>query len=328
MKRSIHIFLFLSIISCVDPKSNQEKIDVYRFENYLFNSDSTNIIQRKSVWESELGVFTPYFDYYIMNRSSKDETLYCDEILAFINNAQMREVYDTICIKFRDFSYFEKQIQLSFGKWKEMLCMPPPKKIITLFSGFNYGVISQDSMLIIGLDFFLESKSKFYSYLQDPKYIRLQKNSRFLLSYILESWIDYNFNSYNTKSDFLAQMIYKGKIMYLINKLTPYSSQRDKFRFSEDEMIWCENNEFGIWAHFIENDLLFSTQQMEFLSYLNPSPFGKGMPRESPGRISYFTGHKIVSNYMHHNSGISIEELMRETDAQLILKKSKYKPKR
>ena len=93
-------------------------------------------------------------------------------------------------------------------------------------------------------------------------------------------------------------------------------------------MSWCENNEFAIWSYFIENDLLFSIQQREFLSYLNPAPFARGMPRESPGRISYFIGYNIVSNYMRHNSDISIEKLMKETDAQLILKKSKYKPKR
>ncbi len=328
MKRTIYIFLFFSIISCSNDTNNQYEIDIYRFENYLFSSDSTNIVERKSVWEKELGDFTKSFDHYIMHRSNEDDSLYCNELLSFINHSEMREVYDTISLKYRDFDNFEKQLKNTFSKWQDIFVQPPPNKIITLFSGFNYGVISQDSMLIIGLDFFLGSNSKFYSYLQDPEYIRMQKESKFLLSYVLESWVNFNFSNYNMKSDFLSQMIYKGKIMYVINNLIPSSSIEDQFRFSKNEMSWCENNEFAIWSYFIENDLLFSTQQREFLSYLNPAPFARGMPRESPGRISYFIGYKIVSNYMRYNSDINIEKLMKETNAQLILKKSKYKPKR
>ncbi|MEE2931493.1 MAG: hypothetical protein VX370_03090 [Bacteroidota bacterium] len=328
MKRTIYIFLFFSIISCSNDTSNHYDIDIYRFENYLFSSDSTNIVERKSVWEKELGDFVKYFDHYIMHRSNEDDLLYCNELLLFVNNSEMREVYDTIFLKYRDFHNFERQLENAFSKWEDLFTQPPPNKIITLFSGFNYGVISQDSMLIIGLDFFLGSNSKFYSFLQDPEYIRMQKTSKFLLSYALESWINFNFSKYNMKSDFLSQMIYKGKIMYVINKLIPSFSIEDQFRFSKNEMFWCENNEFGIWSYFIENDLLFSIQQREFLSYLNPAPFARGMPRESPGRISYFIGYNIVSNYMRYNSDISIEKLMKETDAQLILTKSKYKPKR
>ena len=95
MKRTIYIFLFFSIISCSNDTSNQYDIDIYRFENYLFNSDSTNIVERKSIWEKELGDFAKYFDHYIMRRSNEDDSLYCNELLSFINNSEMREVYDT-----------------------------------------------------------------------------------------------------------------------------------------------------------------------------------------------------------------------------------------
>ena len=65
-----------------------------------------------------------------------------------------------------------------------------------------------------------------------------------------------------------------------------------------------------------------------YKSLLIVSPFAKGMPRESPGRIGCFVGYKIVNNYMDKNPSIDIDELMKDIDAQLILKKSKYKPKR
>jgi len=64
------------------------------------------------------------------------------------------------------------------------------------------------------------------------------------------------------------------------------------------------------------------------MSYLNYSPFAKGMPKESPGRIAYYIGGNIIDNYMSQNKNISFEDLMKQTDYRLILKESKYKPKR
>ena len=51
----------------------------------------------------------------------------------------------------------------------------------------------------------------------------------------------------------------------------------------------------------------------------------KGMPQESPGRVAYFTGYQIVSDYMKNNK-IDICELMFLTDSRKFLHKSRYKP--
>ena len=52
-------------------------------------------------------------------------------------------------------------------------------KFISMFSGFNYGVIVQDSIVAIGLDFYLGKNSVFYKRLGDPEYLKYRKQSRF-----------------------------------------------------------------------------------------------------------------------------------------------------
>ena len=178
------------------------------------------------------------------------------------------------------------------------------------------------------MDFFLGSSSKFYIYLDDPEYIRFQKQLNFILPYSVESWINYNFSEYNIGTDFLSRMIYKGKIVYLLTKLLPHYSLQRILKFSEDEFSWCQENESAIWSYFIEKELLFSEQEREFLSYLNPSPFAKGMPRESPGCIGYFTGYQIVNNYMQRHVDLSLFDLIKKIDSHDILRKSRYKPKK
>ena len=49
------------------------------------------------------------------------------------------------------------------------------------------------------------------------------------------------------------------------------------------------------------------------------------MSKESPGRLGYWVGFQIVNQYMN-NKSVSLQELMKNTNSQEILLKSKYNP--
>ena len=78
-----------------------------------------------------------------------------------------------------------------------------------MFSGFNYGVIVEDSLVAIGLDFYLGKNSVFYQRLGDPEYLRFQKQARFITPNILEAWYDSFFSFTNKRTNFLSELIYK-----------------------------------------------------------------------------------------------------------------------
>ena len=50
------------------------------------------------------------------------------------------------------------------------------------------------------------------------------------------------------------------------------------------------------------------------------------MPQESPSRIAYYIGYKIINSFMQNNREVTLDELMNYTDYNSILNKSKYKP--
>ena len=142
----------------------------------------------------------------------------------------------------------------------------------------------------------------------------------------MEAWYDSFFSYTNKRMDFLSELIYKGKIIYLLSSTMPKTSLDKLLRYSKSDLDWCERSESSIWAFLIDNDLLFSTRQKDYRSYLNYAPFSKGMTQESPSRIAYFVGYKIVKNYMQRNKDVTLKELMHESDYMSILNKSKYKP--
>jgi hypothetical protein len=100
-----------------------------------------------------------------------------------------------------------------------------------------------------------------------------------------------------------------------------------KIAYTSVQIEWCEKNEADIWKYFIDNNLLYSTNKMDFYrKYFSEAPFTSGFPQDSPGRIGVWLGWQMVRTYMQNNTEISLEKLLSQTDAQFILKHSKYKP--
>lgn len=323
MKYFTTIFLLL-LFACSLNKDDINTIDIFRFENQLFKTNGSNIVADRLEWEGEVGSFA--FSYYNFLFNSNNDTVINNQILSFINNDDMREVYDTINLRFSSISNLKNDLGNSLYNFKNLFSEYPTPNIITMFSGFNYGVIVEDSLVAIGLDFYLGKNSIFYQRLGDPEYLRFQKQARFITPNILEAWYDSFFSYTNKRTNFLSELIYKGKIMYLISNTLENFDLQDQLRFSKTDLKWCDENESSIWAFLIDNDLLFSSREKEYRSYLNHAPFSKGMTQESPSRIAYYIGYKIVEKYMKNNNEVSINELMFEEDFMKILTQSKYKP--
>ena len=332
MKR-ILLFCLLVLISFLvaiwffTPFNTVEKVvlKVNRFERELFSIDAENLIQKANKWDKNFGSFNEVFTAQIMQISQLDDKQYYNELLAFTEDKDMREAYDSTYLLFSDFSDIQNDLELAFGRFYAAFPSYPIPKITTFFGGFNFGVVTYDDNIAIGLENFLGKNSKYYQYLGDPEYLRFQKQKRFISSNVMEVWFNEYFQKYLSGRDLLSQIIYKGKMMYFLDETLPEFEMKDKFRFTGEQMAWVEENEASIWEYFIHENLLFSKKESEFRSFINYAPFAKGMPKESPGRIAYFIGYRMVTEYMKNNR-IDIEELMYLTDSREFLQQSKYKP--
>ena len=219
------IFVLL-LFACSLNKDDINNIDIFRFENQIFQTNGSNIVADRLEWEGEVGSFA--FSYYNFLFNSNNDTIINNQILSFINNDDMREVYDTINLRFSSISNLKNDLGNSLYNFKTLFSEYPTPNIITMFSGFNYGVIVEDSIVAIGLDFYLGKNSIFYQRLGDPEYLRFQKQARFITPNILEAWYDSFFSFPNKRTNFLSELIYKGKIMYL-NLIKPNKEKLTSF---------------------------------------------------------------------------------------------------
>ncbi len=243
---------------------------------------------------------------------------------------------DTLQIELRSevhkaFPNFEKEREGLEQLFKHAVYYFPNYKvpnIITLTNDVDHQnrIILADSILFISLDNYLGADHKFYRGFSN--YISDGLDPEYLVSDVADGIVRIFVPGPNSR-DFLAQMVYFGKGLYIKDLIMPFASDAQKMGYLQDQIDWAVANEEPIWRNFIENELLYSTDNKLGPRFLDPAPFSKfglELDNESPGRIGRFIGWQIVRAFMDRNNVTPQQMLALPADE--IFKKSNYKPNR
>jgi hypothetical protein len=188
----------------------------------------------------------------------------------------------------------------------------------------DYQVIYADSLMILSLDTFLGRNAAFYSHY--PEYLREQYRPSRIPVAVAEAIARETMPRIPYRR-FIDRMIAAGKRLYATHLFVPQATDTELFRYTPEKMKWANDNEAHIWAYFIENEMLYSTDKDLVKRFLDEAPFSKfykAFDNESPGRIGEWIGYRIIRSYMQNNE-TSLPELM-AMPPDAIWKKSKYKP--
>jgi hypothetical protein len=124
----------------------------------------------------------------------------------------------------------------------------------------------------------------------------------------------------------IHNMIYNGKILYLVKSLMPAESDSVLLGYSDNQINWLLKNEKNIWTFLVERKLLFSTDQVMIRKFIEEAPYTKNLTHDSPGQAGVWIGWRIVTEYMKKNPAVSLADLMNNQDYLKILEESRYDP--
>ncbi len=178
----------------------------------------------------------------------------------------------------------------------------------------------------ISLDNYLGADCPFYTMLALPEYKRDNMYSAKIPTDVLYSWAISEFEFDESNNNLISNMIYQGKLLYFLDAMYPEEPEHLKIGFRPDKLGWCKKNEAGMWTYLIEHKLLFNSDRMNIIRFINPAPFTSSFTTDSPGRTGIWLGWQIVKSYMKKNSKISLPGLMSDNDYQKILNDSGYSP--
>ena len=123
----------------------------------------------------------------------------------------------------------------------------------------------------------------------------------------------------------VAQMVEKGKRLYLLQKLVPFSKDHELIGYTELQLKQSKEREAAIWDLFVQNNLLQSIDNSVIKNYIGESPKTAELGEAAPGNIGSFAGWQIVQKFMSKFPKTTLQELM-NTDAETLFSQAKYKP--
>lgn len=336
-KRVLFILLPVFILfSCkhdplnVDISSvKTEPLKVLRLEEDLFELSPANFDVKSNAIKAKYGAFYEHFLINPLRLHGSGDTAYKTMVLDFVWNRDVREAYNDVKKLYpaSDFKKISEEVEQCVKRFK--FHFPErklPTRLITCTTGWNYAFAYLDSALVVSLDMYLGDTSRFYKMLAYPQYQTRKMDKAHLVPDIARGWILTEFDTVQPENTLLGHTIFYGKLYYAINALLPDAPDSLIIGYTSKQMQTCNKYEKNYWSYFAEKNRLYENNMNTIRELTGEGPFTAAISKECPPRIAMWIGWQIVRSYMKNNENVTLEELMKETNAQKILSKSKYRP--
>ena len=337
-------FILLTVLSaCGGPSKNEIpdhvpkqkeagvaslNISIKRFEQDLFSIKKETFTADTHLLFAKYGSFLSLFSSKIIKTGGPETPLFRENLLGFLNDPNIREVYTEVEKKFADISPISSGMSEALNRFHILFPDSVVPAVYTIVTGFNYNIIIADSSLGLGLDMYLGEKSKYYEWLKLPEYKIRNMHPGMVVPDAIRGLLLSTFEMKSDREDLITWMIYHGKIIYLTQQLLLKEKEEKLLGYSTTEIEWCKRDEGKIWAHFIDKKLFYSNNFKDQINYINDGPFTPGFQEESPARLGVWLGLQIVKSYMEKNPDADLKQLIFNQDAHEIFNKSGYKPGR
>ena len=313
----VGLFCLWLLTSC----TKNEEVTVIRFDQQLFNQKSPDSIR---AWLNQYPTVAQL--YFNANGAGNDTTL-VRQLTNRLNNPALNQFNTQIQTQFGDLADLRKQLGEAFTNIKKDFPDFKSPKIATVVTGFmGPDLVVTDSLVIIGLDYFVGPKAKFLPPKDVfPQYILRRYDKDHLAPAIVFAISD-KYNATNRADQtLLADMVYYGKGYVFTKTMIPEVADSLVIGYSDKQLTQTFNAQDIVWAHFIDNQLLYQTNPAIKQRYLNERPYTAEIGQACPGAIGRWLGWRIVGRYRDEHSGQNIADLMRNADARQIFEQSGYK---
>ncbi len=331
--RKYLLLLPLILISCHNsrryfPRDVQNAdIHLIRFDSALLSPNDTSIENHiQSLYRDYPDFMTVYVED-ILGFPSYDTAALVKALPQFLNDTiyGFKATNQREQEMFRSVKDIEKDLSRAFGRVNWLYPEWETPILYLYVSGFQAAIHFVEDGIAIGADMYLGSDYPFYNRVVHQYQLQTMRKECIPVD-VVSAWLFSHIPYTSTKNRLLEQMIYRGKIMYLLACIFDNLPQYEVMGYTKEQWDWCVYYEKAIWNRMMDKRDLFRTEQRVITSYLNEGPFTSEITQDSPGRVGTWVGWRIVESYMLNNEDVTLQELMKNGDAQMILEQSHYKP--
>ena len=333
-KQYIISFLIFSIFlgSCtkssrfkIDTSKDRVEIKINRFDKDLISLDTTKIDAGIAGLYKRYPDFLPVYITNVMDVPSSDTFAVRKSFVKFLSDTTFVSVNKKTLETFGDVSDIEKNVSNAFTYIHHYFPEVKLPDIYFFVSGFNRSVMLNENFIAVGSDLYLGSNFAAYKNFT-YQYLMYNMRRECVATDLVSATLFRMFVMNSPENRLLDNMIFRGKIMYLLSEFMPQEKPESLMGYTPDQWKWSKTNEKQIWGAMIDQKHLFSTDMQLIRKYMNDAPFTAPISQESPGRLGTWMGWQIVKSYMKTNVKVGLQDLMNETSSQKILEDSGYRP--
>ena len=302
-----------------NTKGIEVDIKIERLEQELFSLPSQEAVM------DFLQEHQSFARLFLFSEEYPNDSILAASIYKVINDPHIDTLYQETLAEFAEMEILELEFAEAFENIKSFYPQFTVPKIQTAVTGFANDMYVSDSLIIIGLDYFVGDNATFRP-VDLPQYIL----DRYQKEYIVPSIVLILSNQFNNTEvrdkTLLAEMIYYGKAYYFTSRVLPCTNDSLLIGYTGEDMIEVNENEDIIWASFLHNQILYETDHEMKKKFIGERPKVHEIGEKCPGRIGTWVGWEIVQSFMNSHDKVTLQELMKNPDAKAIFQTSKYNP--
>lgn len=303
-------------------------LHIGRLDQDLFHANGDSLPVRSQRARATYGGFYRTYVEDILQGAPLDDPRLPMVLSYFISDPDWVQVQHAVDSVLGGMEPQRMEMEDAFKRLKLLFPDSLTPRVIAFNSGFNYGIFPTDSVLGIGVEWFIGKDHPVIGHLAPesfPQYVKDRMRPEMLVPSALKGWLLVHYTRDIRGADLLTNLVETGKVMALLDALLPGTDPALKFAFTKEQLAWCEASEYAIWRDLVSKDQLYSKKHEDIGRWMNDGPFTNGLPRESPGHLGEWVGYRMVKAHMDDDPKLTFEQLFALEDPRVILKS--YKPR-
>jgi len=264
---------------------------------------------------------------FVFSRSSyPSDSVFINELYARFSNPHIDTLLFETKKVFGDGAYLESEFRTAFENMKYYYPGFQIPKIQLVITGLETDLFVTDSLIVVGLDYYLGKNARYKPNMYEYMLRRYQKN--FIVpSVMLLYGIDTRYNKTDLSDrTVLADMITYGKAYYFAKHMMPCVADSVFIGYTAEEIAGARANQDMIWKRLVEDEAFFDTSAETKQRYIAERPKTHEVGDQAPGRIGTWVGWQIFNSYASRKPDLTLPEIMKVKDARLIFNQSRYRP--